>query len=186
MKSKKTPANNLWACKGSSGVTLVEYMIGMGVGALVLAIVVPFSVYSMRSFEGLANYADLNTSGLLALDRMSSDIRQAVRLTSYATNQLVFDNGTNGPAITFNYDAANGILTRQTGTTSKVLLTGCDSLKFAIYQRTLIAGSYDQYPVANATNCKVVAINWVCSRKILGAKVNSENAQSARIVIRKN
>lgn len=161
-------------------------MIGMGVGALVLAIVVPFSVYSMRSFEGLANYADLNTSGLLALDRMSSDIRQAVRLTSYATNQLVFDNGTNGPAITFNYDAANGILTRQTGTTSKVLLTGCDSLKFAIYQRTLIAGSYDQYPVANATNCKVVAINWVCSRKILGAKVNSENAQSARIVIRKN
>ena len=161
-------------------------MVGIGIGALVLAVVVPFSVYSMRSFEGLANYSDLNSSGLLALDQLSRDIRQAVRLTTYATNQLVFDNGTNGPAITFNYDAAKGILTRQTGTTSKVLLTGCDSLNFAIYQRTPIAGGYDQYPVANVTNCKVVAINWVCSRRILGAKVNSENAQSARIVIRKH
>jgi hypothetical protein len=185
MKSKNTLAS-VSARKRSSGGTLVEYIIGVGVGALVLAVVVPFSVYSMRSFEGLANYADLNTSGLLALDQLSRDIRQAVRLTSYASNELVFDNGTNEPAITFSYDPAKGTLSRQTGTTSKVLLTGCDSLNFAIYQRTPIAGSYDQYPVANVTNCKVVAINWVCSRKILGAKVNSESAQSARIVIRKN
>lgn len=186
MKSKTILPDNRRTSQASSGITLVEYMIGIGIAALVLTVVVPLSVYSGRSFTGLANYADLNSSGLLALDQMSKDIRQAVRLSSYATNQLVFDNGTNGPPITFKYDAAAGTLTRQDGTNYKVLLTGCDSLNFGIYQRTPVAGTYDQYPVANATNCKVVTINWVCSRKILGAKMNSENAESARIVIRKH
>jgi Tfp pilus assembly protein PilW len=185
-ESKTKPPGDRWSMRASSGITLVEYMVGIGIAALVLTVVVPLSVYSGRSFAGLANYADLNSSGLLALDQMSKDVRQAVRLSSYATNQLVFDNGTNGPPITFEYDAAAGTLTRLTDTDSKVLLTGCDSLNFGIYQRTPVAGTYDQYPVANVTNCKVVAINWVCSRKILGSKMNSENAQSARLVIRKH
>lgn len=186
MKSKSTVSNNLSPHKGSSGGTLIEYIIGIGIAALVFSVVIPFSVYSMRSFEGLANYADLNSSGLLALDQLSRDIRQAVRLTSFATNRLVFDNGSNAAPVTFDYNAAAGTLTRDDGTNTKVLLTGCNSLNFGIYQRMPIAGSYDQYPVANVTNCKVVTINWVCSRKILGAKLNSENAQSARLVIRKH
>ena len=174
------------ATRRSAGLTLIEYLVGVAIGGIVLMVVVPLSVYSGRNFAGLANYSDLNTSGVYALDQMTKDIRQASGLTGYTTNQLTFSTGSNQPALIFTYDATNRTLVRQLGASSKTLLKGCDSLSFAIYQRTPIPGTYDQYPVANATNCKVVAVNWSCSRKILGSKVNSENAQSAKIVIRKH
>ena len=64
-------------------------------------------------------------------------------------------------------------------------MTECDYLRFAIFQRNPIGGTYDQYATASATNCKLVQLNWICSRTILGAKVNTESVQSAKIVIRR-
>src|SRR5712692_3398561 len=115
--STKPPSGRL-----RGAFTLIEYLIGIGIGSLVLLTILSLSLYSGKSFAGQA----------------------------------------------------------------KVLLTQCDDLRFAIYQRTPLPGTYDQYPVAAVTNCKVVAVKWVCSRTILGAKVNSEDIQEAKIVIRKH
>src|SRR5262245_2523785 len=167
----------------SAGATLVEYLMSVGVGCLVVLEFVSISINSGRSFAGLTNYADLNSSSVNALDQMTRDIRQAVGLTTFATNQLTFNMGSNAPVV-FTYSPFKRTLIRQQGTSSKLLLSECDFLNFAVYQRTVIPGTYDQYPVAVATNCKVVAVNWSCSRTILGAKVNTEAAQSAKIVIR--
>ena len=177
----KGPAAN----RAKIGATLAEYLVGIGIASLVLLAVLSLSLYSGRSFAGLANYVDLNASSVYALDQISKDVRQSVALTDYKTNRLTFDDGA-GSTLTYTYAADARTLTREQGGQSKVLLRECDSLQFAIYQRTPLAGTYDQYPVATVANCKVVAIKWVCSRTILGAKVNSEDIQEAKIVIRKH
>jgi hypothetical protein len=66
-----------------------------------------------------------------------------------------------------------------------VLLKGCDALTFAIAQRNPMGGSYDVYPTASPSTAKVVNVAWNCSRTILGRKANTENVQTARIVIRR-
>lgn len=168
------------------GFSLVEYMIAIAVGGLVILTIVSLMMYSSRSFAGLANYADLNMASLRALDRMTRDIRQAVRLTSYSPTQLVFSNGTSNQSLVFAYNPNDRTLIRKDGTRSEVLLTECDSLKFSIFQRTPMPGTYDQYPAATADNCKVVMVNWVCSRKLLGSRFNTESVHTAKIVIRKH
>lgn len=174
------------ARRAAAGFTLVEYLIGIAVGTLVLLALASLSLYSGRSFAGLANYADLNSKSLLAIDTMTRDIRQAVGLTSFSTNQLVFDNGSGNPPLTFTYSPVDRTLVRVEGTDKKVLLRDCDFLKFSVYQRSPLAGTYDQYPIAVPGTGKVVELTWVCSRTILGARLNTENAQTAKIVIRKH
>ena len=65
------------------------------------------------------------------------------------------------------------------------LLKECNSLKFSIYQRNPITGTYDQYPTATPATCKLVQLKWVCSRDLIMARRNTESVQSAKIVIRK-
>lgn len=169
-----------------AGATLAEYMVSVGIGALVFLVVASLSLYSGRSFAGLANYVDLHSASVLALDRMTRDVRQTVGLVGYSTNWLVFNDGTNKPPLIYFYSPGARTLTRVQGSEINLLLKECDSLQFSIYQRTPLSGSYDQYPTANATNCKVVEVKWNCSRAILGAKMNTESGQSAKIVIRKH
>ena len=161
MAFRTTSSTKLPSGRSNGAFTLVEYVIGIGIGSLVLLTILSLSLYSGNSFAGLANYVNLNSSSVNALDQMSKDIRQCVALTSYSTNQLTFNDGTLSPLI-YSYNATARTLTRQSGGQAKVLLTQCDDLRFAIYQRTPLPGSYDQYPVAAVTNCKVVAVKWVC------------------------
>lgn len=172
--------------RSAAGVTLVEYMVAIAVGSLVLLATASLSLYSGRSFAGLANYADLNAKSLTAIDMLTRDTRQAVGLTSFSTNQLVFDTGPGNSPLTFTYSPTDRTLIRIQGADKKVLLRDCDFLKFSVYQRSPLAGTYDQYPTAVPGTGKVVEVTWICSRTILGARVNTENAQTAKIVIRKH
>ena len=165
------------------GVSLVEYLIGIAVGGLVLAVVLSLSLYSMRSFADLANYVELNAGNITALDYLTRDARQAAGLIDFATNKISLNDGSTNP-INYYYVPEAGTLTRQKGTDSRVLLSGCDSLQFFMYQRFPQAGAFEQYPAADATNCKVLSIRWSCSRTILGRKVNSEDVQEAKIAFR--
>jgi hypothetical protein len=67
----------------------------------------------------------------------------------------------------------------------KPLLEQCDYLKFSIFQRNPIGGTYDQYPAATPATCKLVQLTWICSRPIVGSGKNTECVQSAKVVIRK-
>ena len=66
-----------------------------------------------------------------------------------------------------------------------MLLTECDSLSFEIFQRNPIGGTYDQFPASSPATAKLINVTWTCSRKILGTAMNTENVQTAKIVIRK-
>src|SRR5262249_8954429 len=155
-----------------AGATLSEYLISIGIGSLLAIVLVSVTMYSNRSFASLTNDLDLSTRGMLALDQMSRDIRQCVSLTTYASNQLVFSDGTNAASMILTYNPTARTLMRQQRGRTTTLLTECDSMQFLIYQRTPLPGTYDQYPAATATNCKVVAVKWTCSRTLLGLKAN--------------
>src|SRR6478672_1586616 len=87
-----------------SGLILMEYVIGVGVSALLLAAVAAVLLYSVRNSLMLANYLDLNSTSMRALDSMARDIRQSAYLSSFSSNQLTFTDGVTKSNITFTYN----------------------------------------------------------------------------------
>src|ERR1044071_6408800 len=105
---------------------VAEMMIAMGLGLAMIAVACGLMAYSFRSYTSMVNYVDLDRSSRIALDRMTSDIRQADKLTSYSTNQLVFQttdpNSGATNTLTFSYSSVNKTLTRTFNGQSMVLL----------------------------------------------------------------
>jgi hypothetical protein len=115
---------------------------------------------------------------------MTRDIRQANRVTSFATNQVTLEDydGTN---LVYRFDPLAGTLTRTKGTQSRILLRELEVCTFTMMQRNLIEGTQDNYPTDEPAECKLLDLTWNCSRTIMGKKANLSGGQSARIVIRK-
>jgi len=183
-------------------MTLVELLVAVAISSIVFTAVASLMFYSSRSFVALANYTDLENKSRNALDRMSQEIRQVNGVTGLGTatlssgqvvtNRIVMSGTeTNGTAytLTYSYDPAQKTLTRtklKSGvTTTDVLLVGCSYLNFGMYQRNSITNTFDQFDVLTSGTCKVVQINWICSRSILGNSANTESVESAKVVIRK-
>lgn len=168
------------------GFTLVEFLVSGGVAVLLAVALAGLVFYTNRSFTAMANYVSLDHQSRITLDTMSREIRQTKRLISSSETSLTFEDHDAG-TLQYVYDASARTLKRiKNGVPgSKPLLKECDYLKFSIFQRNPVGGTYNQFPAATASTCKLVQLHWVCSRTILGAKVNTESVQSAKIVIRK-
>ena len=171
--------------------TIIELMMSIAVSAIILTALLSFTVYASRSFAALENYVDLEQKSQNALDTMTHDIRQTIALSNYGTrtvngqlvtNSLTFTDA-DGQPLTYSYTA--NVLMRQKGGESTLLLTNVDYLSFLIFQRNPINGTYDQFSTFNAPNCKLISVSWICSRSILGSRINTESVQTAKIVIRK-
>jgi prepilin-type N-terminal cleavage/methylation domain-containing protein len=166
------------------GMTLVELMVGIAIGSLVLTAVSTTFVGSSLSFAAMGNYINLDQTSRFALDQMTRDIRRSANLNSFATNQVVF-NFAGSTNLTYKYDATAGnLVSWKTGdTTTNVLLTGCDSLKFSMYGGVPQPGG-NLTNVASVSQAKAISVSWRCSRTIQGQKRNTEDTQEAVIVIR--
>ncbi len=169
---------------GLAAFTLAEMCVAIGVASLLMLAVASFGLYTGKSFAGLGNYVDLEIHSQNALDKMTKAIRQTQELTSFSTNQLVFLDWDGAP-LTYTYSPSARTLTQSKNGRTDVLLTECDFLCFSNFQRNPIPGTYDQYTTLSATNTKLVSMTWLCSRTIIGTKLNSESVQTAKIVIRK-
>jgi Tfp pilus assembly protein PilW len=172
----------------SSGSTLPEAIIAIGVTAMLVVALCSFTVFTGHNFAALFNYVDLDDMNKTAMDQITRDVRQANQVTAYATNRLTLQDSDGSP-IVYTYSSLNKTLAR-TATVggvanTKTILTECDKLKFEMAQRNTRYGGYDVVPSTNAALCKVVNVSWLCSRKLLGIKENTESVQTARIVIRK-
>jgi hypothetical protein len=170
--------------KSTAAFTLVETLVAAAVSLLVLTSVASFFIFSNRSFAFLANYQELDQRTQFALDRITRELRQVNGLTTFATTNLTFEDYDGNP-LTYNYDAAHQQLTRTKAGNVETLLTGCDSLKFSIFQRTPSNNTFLPYPTSNVTNTKVIELTWNCTRSCLTTKANTESMESAKIVIRK-
>ncbi|MBN2506528.1 MAG: hypothetical protein JXQ71_07530 [Verrucomicrobia bacterium] len=156
----------------------------MGITTLLVLVVCSFAMFSSRNFVVLANYVELDDANRLAVDHLTRDLRQANRLIGATSTVLTLED-TDGFTLEYAYSPTRRTLTRTKSGISKVLLTECDSLTFSLGQRNPVDGSYDVYPAASTDTAKVVNLSWVCSRKVLGVRANTESVQTARIVIRK-
>ena len=187
---------------GRAGMTLVELLMAVGISGMVFAAVAILIFFSGRSYAALANYVDLDNRSRGALDRMSKEIRQVDCVTNCATttlptgqvvtNRLVLSGTeTNGSAYILTYDynpATQKLLRSKEGGSdpgTNTLLTGCTYLNFGMYQRVPKTNSFDQFDAADLATCKVVQLDWICSRKIFNKTANTENIESAKVVIRK-
>lgn len=164
------------------GATLVEYLVTLAITGIAIALGAAISDNFMRSVAFLSNAVDLDAKNRLAIDRISREIRQCDAVASAWSNGLVLRVGSN--LTTFEYHPNTRHLTRADDTGTEVYLKGCDYVRFDLFRRTPLSGRYDEYPTATTTNCKIVQINWVCSRRLLGFAANEGRMQSARVVIR--
>jgi hypothetical protein len=166
------------------GWTVVEFMVGTGIGSLIMIAVAQITMFTARSFVAMGNYADLDRASRNALDVMSREIRQAKSVGYYATNQLRLTNMDN-TTFSYTYDPSAGTVTRQFAGDQNVLLKGCDYFCFHVWQRNPTNQFWFPYSCSNTPYLtKLVDVSWKCSRKILDAKVNTESVQTAKIAIR--
>lgn len=170
--------------KRRAAFTLVEFLITLAVGSILFVTVGVLGMYAGRSFAGLANYTDLDARSRNALDRLTRDVRQVNRLSASASDSLTFEDA-DGISLRYVYSPNARTLSRIKGSTTEILLTECDNLSFAIFQRNPIGGTYDQFPTGAPSTTKLINVTWTCSRQILGTAMNTENVQTAKIVIRK-
>ncbi len=164
-------------------MTVVEFLVAGCIAVLVLGSIAELSIFSSRSFAQMYNYVDLNDSSKLAMDKLTKQIRQARSLKKYKPDHLTFV-WPDGKYLEFEYDPKKKTLTQKKGgQPDTVLLTGCTELQFSMFQRNPIGGTYELYPAADESTCKLIQIQWICSRTVLG-QTNSLVAQSAKVVIR--
>jgi hypothetical protein len=155
----------------------------MGLSCIVVIVLVTISLTTGRSLSEMFNYVDLDHYNRIALDTMSRDLRQVRFLSSYSSNSVTFVDQ-NSNLLSFAYSPTNRLLTRVQGGRTNTLLRDCDSLEFGIFQRTPQSNTFALYATTEPTNCKVVSIKWSCSRALFGVKANTEQGQTARIVLR--
>jgi type II secretory pathway pseudopilin PulG len=182
------------AQKPAAAWTLVEMMVGLAVFAIAGLALVMIFMFSVRSYAAMANYAVLDQYNRQAMDIVTYELRQAQKIADYQSNatsrSLSITNG-DGLLVTYTFDATLQQVRRQASDgTSKVLLTNCNLLDFGLYMRPPTNGTFDVYPIQSGSNwqqtVKVVQLSWKTSMMISPiAKVNSEDIQTARIVIRK-
>ena len=178
------------------GMTLVEVMVSVALGAVLLAMGSSLWLFGSRSFVAMSNYADLGAKSRHALDLMSRDIRQATRVTGFentgTTRWLRVTNAASGEQVTYVWSASpRTLVCQRTGQADQVYLTECDRWDFDLFQRAPQKnGSYVFFPATNTAGaydlsiCKLINMTWKCSRTILGSKVNTESVQTAQVVLR--
>lgn len=178
------------AAKTLSAWTLVEMMVALGVFGVAGVALSTIFIYSIRSFAALNNYCTLDKANRYAMDLLTSEIRQCKKVTDYSTNgtsTLTIING-NDQTVTYTFSPTTQQMLRNDGSSTQVLLTNCSLLNFSLFCRAPIGGTFDSYPVATnnwQTTVKVVQFTWKTAMTLPNAQVNSENVQTARVVIRK-
>lgn len=177
--------------KSTQGWSLVELLMALGIFSIAALAMGSLFIFSIKSFASMANYVILDVQNREAMDSLSREIRQAKLVKNYtsnsALNSLTILNGANQD-VTYAFNGGTKLMTRTVGGVSQVILTNCDLLNFSLFQRNPSNGNYGVFPAAvgNWTqDVKVVQLTWRTSRHVPSGPVNSENIQTARIVIRK-
>lgn len=169
----------------SSAFTVIEMVLGGAIGVVIIAGLMAVQLFGNFSLANLYNYVTLNNQSHVALDKMTRNIRQTSSMTSYTTNSIAFTNGIAGTTLSYTFDPNARTLTEVSAGQTNVLLKGCNSLTFYMYQRNPIQGSFNQVAATNAAQCKLLQVVWTCSRSLWANQTNeTEVMESSKIVIR--
>ncbi len=160
------------------GMTFPEVLVALSIGALVLIVMAQVFMSSSFSFAAASNYISMGYSSRLALDQMTREIRQAGDLLEFSPTRLKFAlQGQTNAFLVYDWDAQSRQLTESKTGSTKVLLTECDQLAFAM-RDSLFA------PTTAIAQGKGISVAWKCSRTILGRKTTTEEMEQALIIMR--
>ena len=175
----------------------MEVLVATGLGMLVFAAIMSLTLFGTRSTMAIANYSDLDSKSRYALDVIGRELRQATTVTGLQTTStntvLTLTNATAATVDVLTYDTNKRTITlARTGQPNLVALTECDRFDVNLFQRTplVTATNITFYPATNTSGvltlslCKLVSLDWKCSRQILAQKVNTESVQAAEFVLR--
>jgi len=171
--------------RAREGFTSTEILVASAVMAIIATAVLMFSTFAGRSFAAMTNYVELDARSRNALDVMIREVRQAQALTYY-TNNMIKLTGVTNQELVYAWDKAKGELRRAVNGVwdTRPLLTGCEILNFKIYQRTPSLNHEFYETATNVAQAKMINVSWLCSRSVLGKKINTESVQTTKIVIR--
>lgn len=173
-------------------MTLVEMMVAMAIGSLVFLALGSLSIYSATSMRSMIDYTELNHSSRMALDQISREIRQSRGLASApisnsTTMSLSFKADFGGVTVTnsISYDKTAKILTLSRTNELPVYLKDCTFFNWKFFDHSTTAGNFNFVSTTDYTQCKMIELNWLCSRDNWRKATNSESIQSMKVVIRK-
>jgi type II secretory pathway component PulJ len=182
--------------RAKGGWTLAEMIVATGVFSISGLALASLFVFGIRSFAAMSNYAILDKANRQAMDKLTAEVREAVKVTAYSNNPpaLTIMNP-DGVSVTYSFDPNTKRMLRSTSDgTVQTLLTNCSLLNFSLFQRNP-SNSFGIYSASNVLvqatgdwmhQVKAVELTWKTSMTISPtANVNSENVQTARVVIRK-
>ena len=199
MKIKILKTWSRWHGKARAAFTLAELLIAFTISVVVVGGVAVILVYTEMTYCQVSNYTSMINQSRGALDLFSKDIRNASALMAFSTNNpsyLELTNATLGVLYTITYNTNTSTVTlATTGQSTVTNLTSCDSWTFSLFSRAPNLSSFTNdiafYPSTNAvtgqldpTFCKLIYLNWKCSRTVRGVKLNTEDVQTAQIVLR--
>ena len=163
-------------------MTLMEMMVSVGIATMFVAgVIILTNITLAQGIFAIGNYNDLNAKSRQCLDYLSRDVRGATQITAYSTSSFTATNK-DGTTFSYTWDGSNQV-TRTYAGASSMVLTNCDYLSFTVYQRNP-TNNFNFYSTTNLVLAKLIDVSWRCSRTYLGAKLNTESVQTARIVIR--
>ncbi len=166
----------------SRALTLVDFVVAVGVGSIVMIAVGSLTFVGGKSLASLYANGNLDQQNRRTLDQMTKDLMSAIQVTNFSTNQFICqDWDTN--ALQYVYDSTGQTLTRIKGTRTNVLLTDCIRLTFEYGLRDLSNGTFSVYPTTNYSEIKAVTASWCCARKRFG-RTYADQPQYATINIR--
>ena len=171
------------------GWTLMEMMISVGIFAIGMAALLTIFTFCLKGFAAASNYGILDIENRQAMDNLTREIRAAQNVTSLSTNPptLTLVNVAD-TTVVYAFDPTAQTMTRTANGAQSVLLTNCSLINFMLFQRNASNAAPGIYPAVGSTwtnPIKAIELTWKTSRAIGGtARVNTENVQTARIVIR--
>ena len=181
------------ARKSCRGWTLPEMTVAVGVFALSGMALMGCYIFCIKSMASMYAYALLDANNRNAMDQLTREIRQSKNVLAYTTNSVTLltanETGGAGPSVTYSFkpNSKRMIRTSSDGS-SKTLLENCNLLSFQLFTRCPSNAVFGSFPVAvnNWSNTvKVLQLTWKSAIVQPSGIANSENVQTARIVIRK-
>jgi type II secretory pathway pseudopilin PulG len=181
------------ATRAKRAWTLVEMMVAVGIFSLSGLVLMGLYLFSVKSMASMYSYSLLDASNRQAMDQLTREIRQSINVLSFTTNSITIltadTNGAAGPTVTYLFSpSAKKMLRTSSDGTSAALLDNCNLLSFQLFTRCPSNGAFGIFPVAvnNWSNTvKVLQLTWKTSILQPSGIANSENIQTARIVLRK-
>lgn len=167
------------------GWTLLEMVFAVAVFSLASAAVATAYIFSLRSFQGLSNYSVLDQQNREAVDTLTREIRGARQIKDYtnSANSYLRLVDRNNAEILYTINNSTKQLLRTSNNVSTVLLNNCSLIQFGVGSRPYAQdGTFT--PTTNVNQIKVVYLTWKTGRSLPNGVTNSENIQTAQIVLR--